>query len=93
MAATDADFDKYLRPPKERPVSAPLTRDETDKAILSANETDRYVRKRTAPTVMSRPHIRAVIQQEDEIINNEESDTEGKGQTETWEGNVEQMQE
>ena len=95
MAATDADFEKYMRPPKERPVSAPMTRQETDKALLSANETDKYVLKHTPAKLTTKPHILAVIQQEtdDEPMISVNSDVDVKDADNASDKNVEEMQE
>ena len=39
MAAVDLSLQFHPKPPKDRPVSAPVTRDEEDGARLSAGET------------------------------------------------------
>ena len=70
MAAHDPALEKRVRPPKQRPVSAPYTKQESQVALLSAGETDKYVRAREerARPHTSKPRILEAIQRENEGV-------------------------
>ena len=68
LAAIDPQLEKLLRPPKERPSSAPGTKNEVSKAQLSAGETqeaDTKTEERKRPHT-SKPRILEQIQRENE---------------------------
>ena len=61
IAATDASIDRMIRPPKQRPVSAPNTRGEQTTALLSAGE---------VPIIpVTQKHIRRPVYTEEEQEN------------------------